>query len=183
MLRALCLFRYVLLGSAPDPKIQAEFQALSDQHRGENAAFVFDFNESLSHLIYAAADFVLVPSMFEPCGLTQMIAMRYGAVPVVRRTGGLADTCFDVEVDKAKAAWEMEGSTDWEADGIDATNAFVFDGTDEGSIDWCLNRALDAYYDAPEWFRELQQRNMRQDFSWIGPARSYIDLYHAAAKK
>ena len=65
VLRALRLFRYVLLGSAPDPKIQAEFQALSDQHRGENAAFVFDFNESLSHLIYAAADFVLVPSTLD----------------------------------------------------------------------------------------------------------------------
>ena len=175
--------QYVLLGSAPDPKIQAEFQQLADQHRGENAAFVFDFNESLSHLIYAAADFIIVPSMFEPCGLTQMIAMRYGAVPVVRKTGGLADTCFDVEVGKAQAAWEMEGSSDWEADGIDATNAFVFEGTDEGSIDWCLNRALDAFYDAPEWFRMLQQRNMRQDFSWIGPAKSYVDLYHAAAKK
>ena len=115
--------------------------------------------------------------------VTQMIAMRYGAVPVVRKTGGLADTCFDVEVGKAQAAWEMEGSSDWEADGIDATNAFVFEGTDEGSIDWCLNRALDAFYNAPEWFRMLQQRNMRQDFSWIGPAKSYVDLYHAAAKK
>lgn len=64
--------QYVLLGSAPDPKVQAEFNALAAQYGGENAAFCFSFDEPLSHLIYAACDFILVPSMFEPCGLTQV---------------------------------------------------------------------------------------------------------------
>jgi starch synthase len=175
--------QFVLLGSAPDPKVQAEFEALADAHRGENAAFCFAFDEALSHLIYAACDMILVPSMFEPCGLTQMIAMRYGAVPVVRSTGGLKDTVFDVDTDKARAAWEMEGSTDWESDGVDATNGFSFEGTDEGSLDYALNRAMDAYYNDREWFRGLQARNMKQDFSWSGPAVTYISLYHAAARK
>jgi len=71
--------QFVLLGSAPDPKVQGDFQAMANAIGGPNAAFAFAFDEPLSHLVYAAADFVLVPSMFEPCGLTQMISMRYGA--------------------------------------------------------------------------------------------------------
>lgn len=175
--------QFVLLGSAPDPKVQAEFDGLAQAHGGENAAFCFAFDEPLSHLIYAACDMILVPSMFEPCGLTQMIAMRYGAVPVVRATGGLKDTVFDVDCDKARAAWEMEGSTDWEGDNIDATNGFSFEGTDEGAMDYALNRAFDAYYNDRGWFRSLQQRVMCQDWSWNKPAIDYIQLYYAAMKK
>jgi len=175
--------QFVLLGSAPDPKVQAEFDGLAQVHAGENAAFCFAFDEPLSHLIYAACDMILVPSMFEPCGLTQMIAMRYGAIPVVRATGGLKDTVFDVDCDKARAAWEMEGSTDWEADAVDATNGFSFEGADEGALDYALNRAFDAYYNDREWFRSLQQRVMSQDWSWNKPAIDYIQLYYAAMKK
>lgn len=69
--------QFMLLGAAPDPKVQGEFDELSSAMTGENAKFAFAFDEPLSHLIYAAADIVLVPSMFEPCGLTQLIAMRY----------------------------------------------------------------------------------------------------------
>jgi starch synthase len=174
--------QFVLLGSAPDPKVQAEFDSLAQQYGGDNAAFCFAFDEPLSHLIYAACDMILVPSMFEPCGLTQMIAMRYGAVPVVRSTGGLRDTVFDVDTDKARAAWELEGSTDWESDGVDQTNGFSFEGTDEGALDYAMNRALDAYYNDREWFRSLQERVMRQDWSWNKPAIDYIELYYAAMK-
>eukprot|EP00890_Picochlorum_soloecismus_P001226 jgi/Picsp_1/2103/NSC_05568-R1_glycosyltransferase family 5 protein len=172
--------QFILLGSAPDPKVQAEFDGLAQAHGGENAAFCFAFDEPLSHLIYAACDMILVPSMFEPCGLTQMIAMRYGAIPIVRATGGLKDTVFDVDTDKARAAWEMEGSTDWETDGIDATNGFSFEGTDPGALDYALNRAIDAWYNDPEWIRSLQQRVMTQDWSWNKPAIDYIQLYYAA---
>jgi starch synthase len=175
--------QFVLLGSAPDPKVQAEFDALAGQCAGENAAFCFAFDEPLSHLIYAAADIVLVPSMFEPCGLTQMIAMRYGAVPVVRHTGGLRDTVFDVDHDQARAAWELEGSTDWQGDGVEATNGFAFEGTDPGALDYALNRALDAFYNDQMWFRGLQRRVMLQDWSWNKPGEEYVELYHAALKQ
>ena len=155
---------------------------MANQYGGENAAFCFAFDEPLSHLIYAACDIILVPSMFEPCGLTQMIAMRYGAVPVVRSTGGLKDTVFDVDTDKPRAAWELEGSTNWQADDVDATNGFAFEGTDPGALDYALNRALDAWYNDRAWFRSLQQRVMRQDWSWNKPAIDYIELYYAALK-
>lgn len=174
--------QFVLLGSAPDPKVQAEFDALASVHGGENAAFCFAFDEPLSHLIYAACDFILVPSMFEPCGLTQMIAMRYGSIPVVRATGGLKDTVFDVDTDKPRAAWELEGSTDWVKDQVDATNGFSFEGTDPGALDYALNRAMDAWYNDKDWLRSLQQRVMTQDWSWNKPAIDYIQLYYAALK-
>jgi starch synthase len=132
--------------------VQAEFNALASGCGGEDAGFFFAFDEPLSHLVYAAADVVLVPSMFEPCGLTQMISMRYGAVPCVRATGGLRDTIFDVDNEKERAAWEVDGSTDWTATG-DATNGFSFEGTDEGSLNYALDRGLDAYYHDREWFR------------------------------
>ena len=81
--------QFVLLGSAPDPACRLTLTRWPGTWAGPNAAFCFAFDEPLSHVVYAAADFILVPSMFEPCGLTQMISMRYGAVPVVRATGGL----------------------------------------------------------------------------------------------
>jgi len=174
--------QFVLLGSAPDPKIQADFNSLQHSMQGENAAFYFAFDEPLSHLIYAACDIIVVPSMFEPCGLTQMIAMRYGTVPVVRSTGGLRDTVFDVDCDKARAAWEMEGSSDWEGDGVDATNGFAFEGTDDGALDYALNRAVDAFYNDRAWFESLQARCMDQDWTWNRPALEYLELYHQARK-
>jgi starch synthase len=121
------------------------------------------------HRIYAAADFVLVPSLFEPCGLTQLIAMRYGAIPVVRATGGLADSVYDVDYGQGKAAWEVLGSTDPARDGPACTNGFVFEGTDGGAVDSALHRALDCFYGRDgdrSGFRALQARVMRQDWSW-----------------
>ena len=117
-------------------------------------------------MIYAAADIVLVPSMFEPCGLTQMIALRYGAVPVVRRTGGLADTVFDVDDPKGDAA---------------QANGFVFDGADDNSLHSALDRALVMYKDKPTAWHELCLRNMSSDVSWGKSAKSYVDVYRSVA--
>ncbi|CAI5531569.1 unnamed protein product [Closterium sp. Naga37s-1] len=90
--------QFILLGSSPDGRVQGDFVKIAEEFQdGGSVRLVLTYSESLAHQLFAAADMVLVPSMFEPCGLTQMIGMRYGTVPVVRRTGGLADTVFDVD--------------------------------------------------------------------------------------
>ncbi|OWM86336.1 hypothetical protein CDL15_Pgr010678 [Punica granatum] len=164
----------VLLGSAPDPRIQNDFVNLSNQlhsSHADRARLVLTYDEPLSHLIYAGADFILVPSIFEPCGLTQLTAMRYGSIPVVRKTGGLYDTVFDVDHDKERA----------EAQGLEP-NGFSFDGADPAGVDYALNRAISAWYDGREWFNSLCKRVMEQDWSWNKPALDYLELYHAARK-
>ena len=96
--------------------------------------------------------------------------MRYGAVPVVRRTGGLNDSVFDVDTDKARAEWL----------GLDP-NGFNFEGTDAGAMDYALNRAISAWWEAREWYQQLQARCMRQDWSWERPSLDYIELYYSGA--
>ncbi|KAL1334609.1 hypothetical protein HN51_063553 [Arachis hypogaea] len=164
----------VLLGSAPDPRIQREFEDLASQLQSahhDHARFCLSYNEPLSHLIYAGADFILVPSIFEPCGLTQLTAMRYGSIPVVRKTGGLYDTVFDVDHDTDRA----------EAQGLEP-NGFSFDGADVGGVDYALNRAISAWYDARDWFNSLCKAVMEQDWSWNRPALDYLELYQSACK-
>ncbi|KAF8090704.1 hypothetical protein N665_0469s0039 [Sinapis alba] len=164
----------VLLGSAPDPRIQNDFVNLANQlhsTHGDRARLVLTYDEPLSHLIYAGADFILVPSIFEPCGLTQLIAMRYGSVPVVRKTGGLYDTVFDVDHDKERAQAQVL-----------EPNGFSFDGADAPGVDYALNRAISAWYDGREWFKSLCKTVMEQDWSWNRPALEYIQLYHSARK-
>uniref|UniRef100_A0A1D1XIW6 starch synthase n=1 Tax=Anthurium amnicola TaxID=1678845 RepID=A0A1D1XIW6_9ARAE len=164
----------VLLGSAPDPRIQNDFSNLANQlhsSHGDCIRLCLTYDEPLSHLIYAGSDFILVPSIFEPCGLTQLIAMRYGSIPVVRRTGGLYDTVFDVDRDKERA----------KAQGLEP-NGFSFDGTDSAGVEYALNRALSAWYDGRDWFNSLCQRVMEQDWSWNRPALDYMELYYSARK-
>ncbi|CAI8590692.1 unnamed protein product [Vicia faba] len=164
----------VLLGSAPDPRIQNDFVHLANQlHSSHNdrARLCLAYDEPLSHLIYAGADFILVPSIFEPCGLTQLTAMRYGSIPIVRKTGGLYDTVFDVDHDRDRAeAQDLE------------PNGFSFDGADVGGVEYALNRAISTWYDGREWFNTLCKTVMEQDWSWNRPALDYLELYHAARK-
>ncbi|KAG4960127.1 hypothetical protein JHK87_036760 [Glycine soja] len=164
----------VLLGSAPDPRIQNDFVNLANELHSahhDRARLCLAYDEPLSHLIYAGADFILVPSIFEPCGLTQLTAMRYGSIPVVRKTGGLYDTVFDVDHDKDRA----------QAQGLEP-NGFSFDGADTGGVDYALNRAISAWYEGRDWFNSLCKRVMEQDWSWNRPALDYLELYHAARK-
>ncbi|KAF6168146.1 hypothetical protein GIB67_011531 [Kingdonia uniflora] len=164
----------VLLGSAPDPRIQSEFVNLANQlHSSHNdrARLILTYDEPLSHLIYAGADFILVPSIFEPCGLTQLTAMRFGSIPVVRKTGGLYDTVFDVDHDGGRA----------QEQGLEP-NGFSFDGADPPGVDYALNRAISMWYDERDRFNFLCKRAMEQDWSWNRPALDYMELYHACHK-
>ncbi|KAJ6367471.1 hypothetical protein OIU78_000097 [Salix suchowensis] len=164
----------VLLGSAPDPRVQNDFVNLANHlhsSHSDRARLCLTYDEPLSHLIYAGADFILVPSIFEPCGLTQLTAMRYGSIAVVRKTGGLVDTVFDVDHDKEKA----------KAQGLEP-NGFSFDGADPAGVDYALNRAISAWYDGRDWFNSLCKKVMEQDWSWNKPALDYLELYHSARK-
>lgn len=164
--------QFVLLGSAPDPAVQEDFNMLAEDLKTQypdRARLWFAYDEPLSHLIFAGSDMFLVPSMFEPCGLTQMIAMRYGTVPVVRRTGGLADTVFDVDDDVKKA----------ESVGLE-TNGFSFDGADTGGLDYALNRGMSLYFSDKDAWTKLAKRAMLMDWSWTNPAQDYIELYYKA---
>ena len=166
--------QFVLLGSSPDGNVQNDFNAMAYDVGGQypgQSGFVFAYDEPLSHLVYAASDMLLVPSMFEPCGLTQMIAMRYGTVPVVRRTGGLKDTVFDVDEDAARAR-----------DAGLRVNGFAFEGSQDYDIDHALDRALMTYDAEPEKWRSLVGDIMRQDWGWNDPAKTYVEHYWKAAK-
>ncbi|MBL6947003.1 MAG: glycogen synthase GlgA [Rhodospirillales bacterium] len=115
------------------------------------------YDEPLSHLVQSGSDLFLVPSRFEPCGLTQMYALRYGTPPIVRRTGGLADSVLD--------ASRADGGT-----------GFVFEAADGQALNRAITRAIEHYRRPREW-RALQRRAMKQDFSWENSAREYISLY------
>lgn len=166
--------QFILLGSAPDPKVQSHFESLGGKLESQNRGrcrFVLCYDEPLSHMIYAGADMIVVPSMFEPCGLTQLIAMRYGTIPVVRKTGGLSDTVFDLDHDKERCA-------EWGPP--NGPNGFNFEGTDNGSLDNALDRAMDTWYNSREngfWYKEFVPRLMSQDWTWNEPAEEYLNLY------
>ncbi len=144
------------LGSG-DPALEARVRAVADGHSGQVAARI-GFDEGLAHRFPAGCDMMLVPSRFEPCGLTQFYAMRYGALPVVRRVGGLADSVVDAD----------------DQDGV----GFVFGEASSGALSECISRALSAYRDPRRW-ATLQQRAMARDFSWDKSAVAYRDLYRS----
>lgn len=117
------------------------------------------FNEENAHIVYAGSDILLMPSYFEPCGLSQLIACAYGTVPVVRATGGLADTVFDADAN---------------ADG----NGFVFSGYKSDELSRAVHRALDAYGSQKRW-RKIVKNAMGKNFSWDASAAEYLDLYNS----
>mmetsp|Transcript_2521 Transcript_2521/g.6005 ORF Transcript_2521/g.6005 Transcript_2521/m.6005 type:complete len:195 (-) Transcript_2521:129-713(-) len=153
--------QFILLGSG---HADADFRALAENEFKDHpdVKLMVTYSEALSHFLFAAADIVLVPSIFEPCGLTQMIGMRYGAVPVVRQTGGLADTVKDVDDDNISG---------------DKQNGFVFAGADEGSLNEALDRAIKYHKERASWWDALCSKIMRMDWSWQSSAEQYIDLY------
>lgn len=121
------------------------------------------YSEALAHQLMAAGDMLVMPSRFEPCGLTQFYAMRYGTIPVVHVTGGLADTVVDTSYDSL-----MTGTA----------TGFVFEHANAGAFQWTLERAL-GMYRQPEQWRKVQLSCATQDFTWSRSADRYIDLYRS----
>ena len=148
--------RLVVLGSGAE-KYESFFAGLQGEFTGQ-VRFHQGFDTGLAHRIEAGSDIFLMPSQFEPCGLNQMYSMRYGTVPVVRKTGGLADTV---------QMWNpMDGSG----------TGFVFTRYDAPGFRWALQTAIEAFRDAAGW-RRLMQNGMAQDYSWENQGRHYLNLY------
>jgi starch synthase len=162
--------QFVLNGDAHHhDAISRHFWHLKD-HLNDNpdCHLEIGYREELAHLIYAGADLFVVPSMFEPCGLAPLIAMRYGTVPVVRATGGMVDTVFDRD-NSGRPPTERNG--------------FVFHHTDNRAIESALGRALRLWSVRPRDFRWLAANCMRSDYSWAGPGREYLDIYQRIRHK
>jgi starch synthase len=150
-----------ILGSG-EAGLQAELVASATRHKG-NVGVILGYDEALAHLMQGGGDAILIPSRFEPCGLTQLYGLRYGTVPIVARTGGLSDTIIDAN-DAALAAGVATG--------------FQFAPVTAESLGATLNRALKCYRQ-PEIWRGIQKRGMAADVSWQRPAAQYAALYRS----
>lgn len=151
--------QFVFLGSG-DPGIEQGLRDWAQARPGRVGVYV-GYDEGLAHRIEGGADMFLMPSRFEPCGLNQMYSLRYGTVPIVRRTGGLADAVVDATV---------------EAQAAGTANGVVFDAPTVDGLMEGVQRALALYTDRRLW-RRLQSAGMRQDFSWQRSAKAYQSLY------
>ena len=154
----------VILGTG-EPEIEQACWLL-DQDFGDKARAFLQFDGALAQQIYAGCDIFLMPSHFEPCGMGQMMAMRYGALPLVRETGGLADTV--INYDDADA---------------DAGTGFVFQWQEAQAVVGTLHWALDVFEGRPQAWRRMQGRGMATDFSWRKSAGAYLAMYEQAIKK
>lgn len=149
----------IVLGTG-ELEIEESLRGLQASYPGQVRAY-FQFDEGLAHRIQAGADMFLVPSRYEPCGLTQLCSLRYGTVPIVRRTGGLADTVTGVSPDSAHQG---------------RANGFVFDSPTPRALQLALMEAIRRYANKPEWLR-LVQAGMGSDVSWRKPAKQFEELY------
>ena len=147
----------VVLGTG-EKRYEDAFRYYENSHKGTVCAYI-SYNESLAHLIYAGADALLVPSLFEPCGLTQLIAMRYGTIPIVRETGGLKDT--------------VQPFNEYSGEG----NGFTFDRYEAGLLLDAVNRAKTLYFTDRARWDDMVRRDLEKDVSWENSAKQYRDLY------
>ena len=147
----------VVLGTG-DSQYEDTFRYYENKYEGSFCAYIA-YNENVAHNIYAGCDALLVPSRFEPCGLTQLISMRYGAVPIVRETGGLKDTVQPYNV------FENTG------------NGFTFDRYESGLLYDAINRAKTLYFENRKYWDDMVIRDMNKDVSWEKSAKQYKDMY------
>lgn len=152
----------VVLGQGDDA-LEQSFAGLAAAHP-RHIRFIPRFHEGFARQIYGGSDVFIMPSRYEPCGLGQLIAMHYGSVPVVRRTGGLADTVTDIDEHPETA------------------NGFVFDEFSSFALEAALRRACVAFRNKGAW-RRLQSNGMSRDYSWRASAARYVDVYGAALRK
>ena len=154
----------VVLGTG-EPQLEYAFWRL-DQDFPDKAAAFLQFDAALAQRIYAGCDIFLMPSHFEPCGMGQMMALRYGALPLVRETGGLADTVMNYDNADAERG-----------------SGFVFQWQEAAAVENTLNWAIDVYHQKPAAWKRMQRRGMTADFSWDKSAGEYKRMYQQAISK
>ena len=155
-------FQFVLIGSG-DPGLQDHFRYLANRYPHRFAAFIGYASDADSHLLEAGSDFFVMPSRYEPCGLNQMYSMRYGTLPIVRQTGGLADTV-----------------TNCSPNAPDRSTGFVFHDLTPDAIRGTIRWAADLYFRAPDLIARMRKNGMSTDFSWDHTASQYERMYHDA---
>ena len=153
------------LQGSGEPGLEAAFREAAKAQPPQVGVRV-GYDEAFAHRLIAGADAILVPSRFEPCGLTQMYGLRYGTLPIVRRVGGLGDTVVDASSDNLQA---------------DRATGFVFDAASVSALDGALQRAAEVFTKDRATWDKLQRRAMSQDFSWRGAATQYLELYRSIA--
>ena len=158
--------QWVVLGSGEE-KYENHFRSLA-QKFPDKVSIYLGFNNELSHLIEAGADFFLMPSHYEPCGLNQIYSLKYGTVPIVRKTGGLADTVIDWD--------EMSYYRD------NTGTGFSFNDYTSYALTVTVERAV-KYFNQKDIWMKIQKNGMSQDFSWDHSAKEYISLYEKAIEK
>jgi len=154
--------RVVILGTG-ERKYEESMAEFGRLHP-DKISLRFAFDNRLAHKIEAGSDIYLMPSRYEPCGLNQIYSHKYGTVPVVRNTGGLADTVVDADENPVRGT------------------GFKFNGYDTAELKDALSRALAAYADRPRW-EAIVKRGMAKDFSWEASARGYLSVYEKALQK
>ncbi|CCB89691.1 glycogen synthase [Simkania negevensis] len=161
--------QFILLGTPYEEDVKTAFYALREEYRDNpHIHFHFEYDEALAHATYASADFILIPSIFEPCGLTQMIALRYGTIPIVHKVGGLKDTIYDIDHEEIP---------------LEERNGYTFDFPSQDSLNWSIDRAYE-HFKHDESKRLLMLKNgLGHDWSWKTSALTYLELYHLAIAK
>lgn len=148
--------QFIIIGTG-DEKFESKLKEIESRH--SNVAVRIIFSQRIAHRVEGAADFFLMPSKYEPCGLNQLYSLHYGTLPVARRTGGLADSIIDLEEDA------KEGT------------GFLFDNMNPSDIEECVKKALNFYFTGEEKVEEARIRGMKTDFTWGKSAQSYVRLY------